>query len=199
MSHKSPDADSCQNYFRYGKSFPENVEEALCGISGINGATGPTGPAGARGPVGSGVSVPASVGDILAGVNGEVTDRDNPTYVDPSGWYHASNQYAPLVETRNIINSTFTPNALDTNIFDVTHSGNCTVAAPVNMSNGRTITIVLRQAGEGNNVVSWDPSYHFDGGYNLITLTSGAKDVMVGTKVNDFIFSTIAADIKPGV
>ena len=40
--------------------------------------------------------------------------------------------------------------------------------------------------------------YHFDGGYNAITFSSGGKDVMVGTKINDFVFSTIAADVKPG-
>ena len=29
-----------------------------------------------------------------------------------------------------------------------------------------------------------------------MTLTDGAKDVMVGTKINDFIFSTLASDCK---
>ena len=29
MSHKQPDGDSCKNYFKYGKSFPDNVGEFL--------------------------------------------------------------------------------------------------------------------------------------------------------------------------
>ncbi|MAF26175.1 hypothetical protein CL634_11490 [bacterium] len=194
MPHKLSDGDSCKNYFKHGKSFPDNVRDAICDIDEAVGGTGPTGPAGPSGKAG-GVIDPATVENILAGVNG----TPDPTYVDPSGWYASSNQYSPLVDTRNVTNGVFTPNALDTNIFDVTHSGDCTIASPVNMKNGRTITIVLRQAGPGNNTIHWDPMYHFDGGYNQITYTQYAKDVMVGTKVNDFVFSTIATDVKPGV
>jgi hypothetical protein len=95
------------------------------------------------------------------------------------------------------MNETYVPDALNTNIFDVTHSGTCTIAPPVNMKNGRTISIVLRQAGNGNNEIHWDPSFEFDGGYGDITYSSGAKDVMVGTMINDFMFCTLAADVKP--
>ncbi len=198
MSHKLPDGQDCTNYFKYGKSFPENIRDAICHVPEAIGATGPAGPQGLRGLAGSGVAVPATVPDILEGVNGTPEDRNVPTYVDPSGWYHASNQYAPLVDTRNITNETFVRNILDTNIYDLTHSGDCIIGAPVNLNNGRTFSIVLRQAGDGNNNITWDPMYHFDGGYNAITFSSGGKDVMVGTKINDFVFSTIAADVKPG-
>lgn len=198
MSHKVSDGQTCTNYFKYGKSFPDNVKDAICHVPEAVGSTGPTGPSGIAGSPGSGVAVPATVADILAGVNGSPNDRSVPSYVDPSGWYHASNQYAPLVDTRDITNETFTPDILNTNVFDVTHSGECVIASPVNLINGRTFSIILRQAGEGNNNIKWDPMYHFDGGYNAITYSSGGKDVMVGTKVNDFVFSTIAADVKPG-
>ena len=187
MAHKVPDGDQCNNYFKYGKSFPENVEDALCQIP--FGSTGPTGPAG---PAGSGVSLIASTSDILAGNN---TSEDR--YVNASGWYEASNQYAPLVVSSNVTNSTYTPDALNTNIFDLTILGSCTLAAPINMKNGRTITLVLRQSSGGNqNTVTFDPIYHFDGGYNSLTYTFGAKDVVVATKITDFLFTTMANDCK---
>ena len=196
MSHKESDNNSCGDYFRYSKSFPENVEDAICNASGVYGATGPTGPMGPSGTAGSGVNYEANVTEILAGVNGWDNDREKDTYVSPSGWYHASNQYVPLVETRTITNETFTPDALNASIFDITYNGNCAIASPANCKNGRTITICLRQGGNGNNTLSWDPIYHFDGGYHFVTETEGAKDVMVGTKINDFVFSTLASDCK---
>jgi hypothetical protein len=197
MSHKQPDGDSCKNYFKYGKSFPDNVEDAICNASGIFGSTGPTGPEGPAGPSGVGaVNFPAILPDILAGVNGVSTNRTISTYVDPSGWYHASNQYAPLVVIESLTNETYQPDALNTVIFDITYNGACLIAAPKNMANGRTITICLRQGAGGNHSINWDPVYHFDGGYKFITENEGAKDVMVGTKINDFVFSTIASDCK---
>ncbi len=196
MSHKQPDGDNCKNYFKYGKSFPDNVADAVCGVEGIEGSTGPTGPAGVMGPSGSGVAVAATVADILAGTNGKPDDRSIETYVDPSGWYHSSNQYAPLVQTVNISNSAYAPNLLNCAMYDITYSGECSISAPVNCANGRTMTLCLRQAPGGNHNLNWDPSYHFDGGYKYMTLTEGAKDVMVGTKINDFVFSTLASDCK---
>tara|TARA_Y100000310_G_scaffold341513_2_gene440888 strand:- start:2147 stop:2734 length:588 start_codon:yes stop_codon:yes gene_type:complete len=188
MSHKEPDGESCNTYFKYGKSFPDNVKDALEHIE--YGATGPTGPAG---PAGDGVYQPSAAENILVGYS----TSDPATYVDASGWYQASNQYAPLVYSGEVINSTFTPDALNHNIFDITVSGTCTMAEPVNMKNGRTISIVLRQATDGNNTMSWNPIYHFDAGYGSLTYDEGAKDVFVGTKVNEFIFSTIANDLRP--
>ena len=41
--------------------------------------------------------------------------------------------------------------------------------------------------------------FEFDGGWDNITLTSGAKDVMVATRINDFYFCTMANDIKQGI
>ena len=35
MSHIEPDGDTCKNYFKYGKSFPENVKDALTEIESI--------------------------------------------------------------------------------------------------------------------------------------------------------------------
>ena len=145
MAHKVPDGENCKNYFKYGKSFPENVEDALCEID--FGATGPTGP---MGPSGSGV----------------------------------------------VTNEAYTPDAFDTNVIDLTINGSCTLASPSNFKNGRTISLVLRQGGRGNNTMQFDPMYHFDGGYNALTLSSGAKDVIVATKINDFIFTTVASDLK---
>ena len=196
MSHKQPDGDSCKNYFKYGKSFPDNVGDALCGASGIGGITGPTGPAGPAGPSGAGVGVPAVIGDILAGNNGTPDDRNLEAYVDASGWYHASNQYTPLVKSVTITNETYTPNLLDCSMYDITYNGDCTISAPSNCKNGRTMTLCLRQGSGGNHEINWDPVYHFDGGYKFVTKSEGAKDVMVGTKINDFIFSTIASDCK---
>ena len=196
MSHKQPDGGSCNDYFRYDKSFPENVEDAICNASGVYGATGPTGPGGPSGAPGAGVNHAATVTDILGGVNGRESDRNQLTYVDPSGWYHSSNQYTPLVETVGLTNQTFIPNALNTVIYDVTYNGECSIGSPTNMKNGRTITICLRQGGVGSNKMNWDPAYHFDGGYNHVTEASGAKDVMVGTKIGDFVFSTLASDCK---
>jgi hypothetical protein len=188
MSHKLPDGESCNNYFKYGKSFPENVQDAICEIDG---AIGPTGPMGPAGPSGSGIYLPATVEQILAGSN-----TDPATYVDASGWYHASNRYAPIMETLTLSSEAFIPNALDFNFFDITYAGNCTISAPTNMKNGRTISLCLRQGAGGNHNLTWDPVYHFDGGYNSVTYTDGAKDVMVGTKINEFVFSTMANDIR---
>ena len=188
MAHKVPDGENCKNYFKYGKSFPENVQDAICDISGALGPTGPTGPAG---PVGSGVYIPHSVEEILAGTN-----TDPAKYVDASGWYHASNRYAPLMETLTITNESFVPNARDFNFFDITYNGACTIGAPINMNNARTISLCLRQGAGGNHSINWDPIYHFDGGYNDVTYSDGAKDVMVGTKINEFVFCTMANDIK---
>jgi hypothetical protein len=56
--------------------------------------------------------------------------------------------------------------------------------------------MVLRQGGLGNHSITWDPSYHFDGGYNSLTFNQGAKDVVVATKITDFLFTTIANDCK---
>ena len=69
------------------------------------------------------------------------------------------------------------------------------------MKNGRTVSFVVRQHlnTNGNNLLNMDPAYEFDGGYNQITLTSGAKDVIVSTKINDFLFCTMANDIKTGI
>ena len=187
MAHKVPDGDQCNNYFKYGKSFPQNVEDALCEIP--YGATGPTGPAG---PAGSGVYLTAETSDILEGNN-----TTEARYVNASGWYEASNQYSPLVLVETVTNSTYTPNALDYNIFDLTINGSCTIANPINMKNGRTITLVLRQCSAAqSNTVNWDPIYHFDGGYNSLTYTFGAKDVVVATKITDFLFTTMANDCK---
>ena len=135
MSHKQPDGDSCKNYFKYGKSFPDNVADAICGVDGIHGSTGPTGPIGPIGPTGSGVSVAAVTSDILAGINGTPDDRAIPTYVDPSGWYHASNQYTPLIQTVTISNQNYTPDLLNCAVYDITYNGDCTINAPINCSN----------------------------------------------------------------
>jgi len=188
MSHKNPDGEICTNYFKYGKSFPENVQDAICEISGSLGPTGPTGPAG---PSGSGVFLPATINQCLVGEN-----TTPATYVDANTWYHASNRYAPIMDTLTLNSESFTPNALDFNFFDLTVNGPCTIAAPINMKNGRTISLCLRQGPGGNHNVFWDPIYHFDGGYNSITFTDGAKDVMVGTMINEFIFCTMANDVK---
>ena len=64
------------------------------------------------------------------------------------------------------------------------------------MKNGRTITIVVRQDSEGDATLGYDSSYHFDGGYGELTQEADAKDVIVATKINDFIFTTIASDVK---
>lgn len=186
MSHKVPDGENCNNYFKYGKSFPDNVKDALCDIP--FGATGPTGPAG---PAGAGFDGIATLEHILEGNN-----NDGNYYVNASGWYHASNQYSPLVEVDTISSATFTPDALNTNIFDLTVNGTCIIAEPLNLKNGRTISIVLRQGGLGNNTVTFDPVYHFDGGYNTLTYTAGSKDVVVATKITDFLFSTMANDCR---
>jgi cold shock CspA family protein len=116
--------------------------------------------------------------------------------VDPYGWHYASHQFAPLIETKTLANTNFIPDALNTVIFDITYNGTVSISAPKNMSNGRTITICLRQGEGGNHRLEWDPIFHFDGGYKFITETEGSKDVMVGTKINDFIFSTLASDCK---
>ncbi len=190
MAHKVPDGSQCNNYFKYGKSFPENVEDALCQIP--YGATGPTGPAG---PSGKGVSNVATTADILAGNN-----TLDPCYVNAAGWYESSNQYAPLVYTTSIENETYTPDALEYNIFDITVNGTCSIAAPTNMKNGRTISLVLRQGGlQMQNTISWDPIFHFDGGYNSLTYTAGSKDVVTTTMVNDFCFTTMANDCKSSI
>lgn len=187
MSHIEPDGDTCKNYFKYGKSFPENVKDALTEIP--FGSTGPTGPVG---PAGSGVYEVAQVPDILNGVNG-----GSPAYIDASGWFNASNQFAPLVNSNaDVINATYTPDASDYNFFDITIKGSCVLAAPQNMKNGRTITIVVRQDSEGDATLGYDSSYHFDGGYGELTQEADAKDVIVATKINDFIFTTIASDVK---
>lgn len=189
------DSDSCKSWFKYGKSFPENVKDAVCALPELGGATGPTGPMGPIGPSGlngGGVDVPATCSDILAGING-VTE---PTYVDPAGWLCASDRYFAKIWTQNIINQTYYPNAEQYNIFDLTHYGNCIIGEPTNMQNGRTISIVLRQGNTGQNNIIFSPVYEFDGGWNRITLTSGAKDVVVATKINDFYFCTMANDIK---
>jgi len=197
MSHKESDAASCNSYFKYGKSFPDNVRDAICDLPEVIGSTGPTGPEGPKGSTGDiGNFSPATLDDILAGRN-----SDPPSYVDASGWYHGSNQYAPLVQTDTILEQTYYPDALDHNIFDLTISGNCVLGTPVNMKNGRTISVVVRQhlATQGLNELNMDPAYEFDGGYNQLTLTSGAKDVIVATKINDFYFCTLAVDIKTGI
>ena len=189
------DSSSCKSYFKQGKSFPENVKDAICGIDEAVGSTGPTGPLGPVGPHGGGVDTPATLPDILAGTNGDPV----ATYVDPSGWFHASNQYAPLVHTQSISNETYYPNALEHNVFDITHNGNCVMGFPQNLENGRTICIALRQGAGGNNTVSFDPGYHFDGGYSQITFTEDSKDVVIATKINDFLFTTLAADCKASI
>tara|TARA_R100000808_G_C2128841_1_gene138471 strand:- start:640 stop:1245 length:606 start_codon:yes stop_codon:yes gene_type:complete len=197
MSHKESDTASCKTYFKYGKSFPENVRDAVCDIPEVIGQTGPTGPVGPQGPAGTIEDFgPATVDDILAGKN-----TDPPSYVDASGWYHASNKYAPLVDTETLLDQTYYPDAMDHNVFDLTISGNCVLGAPINMKNGRTISVVVRQhlATNGLNKLNMDPVYEFDGGYNQLTLTSGAKDVIVATKINDFYFCTLAVDIKTGI
>ena len=192
------DSSSCKSYFKHGKSFPENVKEAICDLDlrlEAIGATGPTGPAGAEGRHGGGVDTPATLNDILGGINGNPT----PTYVDPSGWYDASNRYSPLVSTQSIANETYYPDALEHNIFDITYDGSCVIGAPQNLENGRTICMALRQAGDGNNTLSFDTNYHFDGGYGEVTLTAGAKDVLVATKINDLLFTTLAVDCKSSI
>lgn len=189
------DSSSCKSYFKQGKSFPDNVRDAICEIDEAVGSTGPTGPFGPEGPRGGGIDTPATLPDILGGVNGDPI----PTYVDPSGWYNASNQYAPLVHTESITNETFYPNALDHNVFDITYSGSCVMGFPQNMENGRTICVALRQSANGNHTISFDPGYHFDGGYSRVTLTADSKDVVVATKINDFLFTTLAADCKSSI
>lgn len=189
------DADSCKGWFKQGKSFPENVKDAICHVPEAVGGTGPTGPIGPSGIHGGGVDVPASCTEVLEGTNGV----NPPTYVDPSGWKCASDRYYAKIWTQNITNETFTPDANEYNIFDITHSGSCILAEPTNMQNGRTISVALRQAGQGNNSVTFSPVYEFDGGWDNITLTSGSKDVMVATRINDFYFCTMANDIKTGL
>tara|TARA_B100000287_G_scaffold434264_1_gene498265 strand:+ start:3807 stop:4421 length:615 start_codon:yes stop_codon:yes gene_type:complete len=201
MSHQQSDSASCKPYFNQGKSFPDNVKDVVCGMDEVVGSTGPTGPAGGIGPTGSGVYIPALTEDILEGTNGSPDNRDIDTYVNPSGWYHASNQFAPLVETKTLLSETYYPDVEDHNIFDLTISGSCILGYPRNMKNGRTVSFVVRQHlnTNGNNLLNMDPAYEFDGGYNQITLTSGAKDVIVSTKINDFLFCTMANDIKTGI
>jgi len=191
------DADSCKGWFKQGKSFPDNVKDAICNVPEAVGGTGPTGPLGPSGFHGGGVDTPALCEDILLGQN--PIPPESPTYVDPSGWKCASDQYYAKIWTESITNETFTPDAKEYNIFDITHSGNNIIAEPTNMENGRTISIILRQAGGGNNCVTFSDTYEFDGGWNNITLTSGGKDALVATRVNDFYFCTIANDIKHGI
>ena len=122
MAHKVPVGDQCNIFFKYWKSFPQNVEDALCEIP--YGATGPTGPAG---PAGSGVYLTAETSDIVEGNN-----TTEARYVNASGWYEASNQYSPLVLVETVTNSTYTPNSLDYNIFDLTINGSTTTNSSTN-------------------------------------------------------------------
>jgi hypothetical protein len=179
--------------FSYGQSFPKNVQRALTcgGIEMPQGATGPLGPQGPMGPMG-----PAAVGVPEASCDDTLTGNGNNFYVSPEAWYCASNRYAALVYTSTINNQTFTPDALEYNIFDITINGTCTLAAPVNFRNGRTISVLIRQGAGGNHTLNIVNDYKFDGGYDKITLTDDAKDVIVATNINDFVFCTIASDIK---
>ena len=191
--HLPSDSDSCKNWFKYGKSFPENVKDALCNIPEVVGPTGPTGPAGPKGDVGGGVSEAATCLDVLRGINGAT----GPTYVNPEAWKCASDRYYARVWTQSITNQTYSPDALEYNIFDVSHSGSCVIAEPINMENGRTISVVLRQPQEGNATIIFSKKYEFDGGWGHVTMTSKAKDVVIMTKINDFYFCTMVNDLKP--
>jgi hypothetical protein len=173
--------------FEFGLSFPDNVKNALeIAELEIDGPAGPTGPIGPTGPMG-GINQEATLVDTLDGVG-------STTYVSPSIWYQASNQYVPLIWNENLSTSSFIPNAQDYAIFDVTYEGACSLSAPVNWRNGRTITFLLRRSSGGSLTLANE--YLFDGGYEQLTDTDGAVDALVATNINGFYFCTIANDIK---
>ena len=179
----------CDMYkgFQFGMSFPENVKHAIEKAEvEINGPTGPTGPIGPVGPAG-GVYQESTVSDVLAG-NG------NTTFVSPNIWFQSANQYVPQVHAASLTNESFTPDALNYPIFDLTYDGSCSLSAPVNFASGRTITILLRRGAAASLSISSE--YLFDGGYEQLTNVDYAVDALVATNINGFYFCTIANDIK---
>ena len=179
----------CDMYkgFQFGMSFPENVKEAMEKADlTIDGPTGPTGPVGPTGPSG-GIHQEATVTDVLAG-NGSTT------FVSPSIWIQSANQYVPPVYSATLSNESFTPNALNYPIFDVTYDGSCSLYAPINFQSGRTITILLRKGAAAS--LSMASEYLFDGGYEQLSNSDYAIDALVATNINGLYFCTIANDIK---
>lgn len=181
--------DCCTIYqgFEFGLSFPDNVKKAVKAVDINMGPTGPSGPMGPTGPIG-GINEEASVSDILTG-NGHLS------YVSPANWFTAANRYVPLIWTETITNGSFIPNTLDYAIFDITYNGTCSLSAPSNFGNGRTITIVLRRGPDADNLFIAN-EYLFDGGYEVLSSTPNAIDVIIATNINGLYFCTIANDIK---
>tara|TARA_Y100001938_G_C8099582_1_gene440582 strand:+ start:3313 stop:5652 length:2340 start_codon:yes stop_codon:yes gene_type:complete len=74
--------------------------------------------------------------------------------------------------------SSFTPYASATGIFDYVYTGAAFLAAPVGISSGQEILVVLRQGTAGGHSLSFAPEYHFTDGYSDVYTHSGAKDAI---------------------
>lgn len=74
--------------------------------------------------------------------------------------------------------ATLTPNQTNGNAQSFTlNSATVTIAAPTNMPNGGSLTLILTQDGTGSRVASWNAAYKFAGGNS--TLSTGPGDIDV--------------------
>lgn len=71
--------------------------------------------------------------------------------------------------------STVTPDASDGNVFYLTLTGDCTINAPVNGSNGQHITIDLSSNG---HVVTWRSGWDFGDAGTPVLSTGGQADIV---------------------
>ena len=104
---------------------------------------------------GAGISVSAATGNVT------VSSTFTETVYNAGNWY-----------------GTISPNRNNGSIQKATLVGNLTLNVPINMNAGQSLTLILTQDGVGNRLLDANVSYLFASGFQTLSTSSGAIDMI---------------------
>lgn len=90
--------------------------------------------------------------------------------------------------------STYTPNWNNGTIQTITASQAFTLAAPTNMPDGSSMTLIILQDATGGRVMSPAPSYKFANGYKTLSVTAGSTSIISLFRVGATYYATLTVD-----
>lgn len=116
------------------------------------------------------VTVSESSSTISAGTGISVSTANNVTTV--------TNTFTEVVYNGGNVSGTLTPNRANGTIQKFTLTGNVVLNPPTNIVAGQSMTLILTQDSAGNRLLDANPAYLFASGYQTLSSTANAIDMM---------------------
>lgn len=132
------------------------------------------------------VTVSGSAATISAGTGISVSTANSVTTV--------TNTFTEVVYNGGNVSGTVTPNRSNGTIQKFTLTGNITLNLPSNMSAGQSLTLILTQDGTGNRILDANVGYLFASGFQTLSTSSGAIDMMNIFSDGSTYYTTLTVD-----